>query len=470
MLRLDQLYFRNFSLLFFMTLLVTALSGYFILKKVEIDNHKTMLINMIDQFSIIAVNEAKIDSVVHNIKEKTGVRVTIIDAQGVVLYESNRDVVGMENHLNRPEITEANSGGSGTSIRYSDSVGIDFLYVAKFEDMRYIRMAYALDSIQEKFFQFWIKAMGLFALAMLFSFWMALRINQNITKDLKRIKTSLQNLLNKKYEVDFDEVSYCKEFDSISKQVNQVAIKLEKRDRQKAKYTKNLKLLSKKQGDIISAISHEFKNPVAAIMGYTQTVKEDPDLNPQIRDRFLDKVTSNAQKITTMIDRLSLAIKLENDNFSPEFSDFKLALLAEDVRETLLHKYPNREIILEIEDIMINADRGMFDNLLTNLIENALKYSEDEVLVKTESGRLQVSDKGIGILQEDMENITKRFFRVDLLSWDNSIGVGLYIVKYILKLHNAVLDIESTPNVGSSFSFEFSHLLDDSRDKNDKTK
>ena len=458
MLRLDQLYFRNFSILFFLTLLVIAITGYFLLKKIEINNHKTMLVNMIDQFSIIEANEAKIDEIVHQIKEKTGIRVTIIDAQGVVLYESNRGVQGMENHLNRPEVTQANENDIGSSIRYSESVKRDFLYVAKFNNMRYVRMAYALDSIIEKFFQFWIKAMGLFTLAMLFAFWMALRINKKITNDLGRIKISLENLLNKKYEVDFEGASCCQEFDTISKQIDKVSQKLEKRDRQKAKYTKNLKLLSKKQSNIISAISHEFKNPVAAIMGYTQTVQEDPDLSPAIRDRFLEKVIKNALKITSMIDRLSLAIKLENDTFAPEFSHFKLSGLLEDVRDTILHKYPSREIILEIDDITLNADRGMFDNLLTNLIENALKYSEDEVVVKTENGKLEVIDKGIGIQEEDMENITKRFFRVYPLSWDNSIGVGLYIVKYILKLHDSYLEIESKPNVGSKFWFDFSHL------------
>ncbi len=476
MLRLDQLYFRNFFVLFFLTLLVTAFSGYFLLKKIEINNHKTMLINMIDLFSIEGTDE-NINDIVQQIKEKTGVRVTIINSEGIVEYESNRDVKGMENHLNRPEIAQALMGSIGSSVRYSESVERDFLYVAKRTEKGFVRMAYALDSIQAKFFKFWLKAMVLFALAMAIAFWLALRINQKITDDLKRIKVSLENLLNKNYDVDFDGVSCCKEFDSISKQIDKVSKKLEKRDRQKAKYTKNLKLLSKKQGDIISAISHEFKNPVAAIMGYTQTVKEDRDLTPQVRDRFLDKVTNNAKKITIMIDRLSLAIKLDNDNFTPEFSSFKLVALVEDVRETILQKYPSREIILEIEDIpqgqagalMIKADRGMFDNLLTNLIENALKYSEDEVVVKSENGRLNVIDKGIGISAEDMENITKRFFRVDSLSWDNSIGVGLYIVKYILKLHNATLDIQSTPNVGSTFSFDFSHLLDDSTDKKDKT-
>jgi len=302
---------------------------------------------------------------------------------------------------------------------------------------------------------------GLFALAMAGAFWITMKINEKIGRDLKRINQSLDNLLNKKYDVDFEGVHCCKEFDSISKQIEKVSTKLEKRDRQKTKYTKKLKLLSKKQGDIISAISHEFKNPIAAIMGYTQTVKEDPDLSPEIRDRFLDKVMKNAQKITIMIDRLSLAIKLENENFTPEFSTFKLALLAEEVKETLLQKYPNRHLNLEIEDILIKADRGMFDNLLTNLIENALKYSEEDVLVKTQNGKFIVSDKGIGIAPEDIDKITKRFFRVDSLSWDNSIGVGLYIVKYILKLHGSFLEIESTLGIGSTFGFDISQLLHD---------
>ncbi len=468
MLRVDQLYFRNFSALFFLTLLVTAFSGYFLLKKIEINNHKTMLINMIDQFSIVGTDH-NINDVVHQIKEKTGVRVTIISSEGIVLYESNRDVKGMENHLNRPEIAQALAGGIGSSVRYSESVERDFLYVAKRTEKGYVRMAYALESIQAKFFKFWLKAMVLFTLVMMLAFWLALRINQKITDDLKRIKISLENLLNKKYDVDFEGVSCCQEFDTISKQIDKVSRKLKKRDRQKAKYTKNLKLLSKKQGDIISAISHEFKNPVAAIMGYTQTVKEDADLSPQIRDRFLDKVTSNAQKITIMIDRLSLAIKLENDTFAPDYSQFNLFTLAEDVKEMVNHKYPDREIVLEVEALTLNADRGMFDNLLTNLIENALKYSEDEVIVRADNGRLEVIDKGIGIVAEDIENITKRFFRVDALTWDNSIGVGLYIVKYILKLHNSSLDIQSKPNIGSTFSFDFSHLIDNGNDKEDET-
>jgi len=418
-----------------------------------------MLHNMIDQY---IVSEKYVDNpreLIQKIHQKTHVRITIIDEEGSVLYESNRKVEGMENHLNRPEVQEALQKGTGSSVRYSQSVGRDFLYVAQREDGRFVRMAFALENIQEKFFKFWLKAMLLFTLAMMLAFWIAMKINRRISQDLEHIETSLENMLNKNYEVSFDEVSCCKEFDTISRQITKVSKKLEKRERQKAKYTKNLKMLSKKQGDIISAISHEFKNPIAAITGYAQTVKEDPNISPQIREKFLGKVLSNAGKISTMIDRLALAIKLENENFKPEFSSFKLRPVLEDIKENLLQKYKKRDIRIEVDDIMINADRGMFENLMTNLIENALKYSEEEVLVRIRDGKMEVIDQGIGISKENIQNITKRFFRVDSLSWDNSIGVGLYIVKYILKLHNTYLEIESTPDEGSKFWFDISALI-----------
>ena len=129
------------------------------------------------------------------------------------------------------------------------------------------------------------------------------------------------------------------------------------------------------------------------------------------------------------------------------------------MRENLLQKYRDREIKIDIKDTMIKADRSMFDNLISNLIENALKYSDEEVLVKLVDNKLKVVDKGIGIQKEDIDNITKRFFRVDSLSWDNSIGVGLYIVKYILKLHGSYLEIESEPKEGSIFRFDITSMV-----------
>lgn len=235
--------------------------------------------------------------------------------------------------------------------------------------------------------------------------------------------------------------------------IRKVAKKLAKRERQKAKYTRKLKEVTQRQSDIISAISHEFKNPVAAIMGYAQSLREARGMDPRLEARFLEKIHSNAEKISHMIDRLALAIKLENRSFQPRKSRFALPPLAESVREMLLQKYPGRTIRLECSDRELWADRDMIEHVLINLTENALKYSEEEVILRCRDDRLEVIDEGMGIEAKEIEKITRRFYRVDRLSWNNSIGVGLYIVKYILELHGSELEIESVPGQGSVFAF-----------------
>ncbi len=439
--------------------IIVAVVGYYLLDKIEIDNYKRMLQNMINQFDATYKDMPNIDKVAKEIHQKTGVRVTVVDLSGRVKYESNRKIDGMGNHINRPEILLANTRDFGSSVRHSKSIDKDLLYVAKKTDSFYIRMAYPLKSIKEKFFKFWIYAVFFFLCAMAIAFWVTLKINARISYDLQKIKEGLDSIIDKKYDAIFDGAKCCEEFDIIAKQINRVSKRLEKRNRQKIKHTRKLKELNKQQSDIISAISHEFKNPVAAIIGYASTMREDGELSQDIRDRFLEKVIKNGQKISYMIDRLSMAIKLENDNFKLNLSEFDIAEMLSDVKEILLQKYKDAEINIEIPSVKITADEVMFENLLINLIENAIKYSENEVLVRLDGDDIKIIDRGIGIGEEEIDKITKRFYRVESLDWDNSMGVGLYIVKYILKLHRIDLEIKSEPGVGSEFSFSIKTLL-----------
>jgi signal transduction histidine kinase len=444
---------------------VVSIVGYYLLSKIEIDNYKTMLKNMINQFDSTYENLSNIDKTIKDIHKKTGVRVTIIGFDGDVKYESNRKIEGMGSHMNRPELLLSNAKKFGSSIRHSKSVDKDLLYVAKRTDKFYIRMAYPLKGIYDKFFRFWIYAVVIFLGVMVLAFWITYKINIRVAYDLRKIKEGLDSIIDKKYDTIFEGEKCCEEFDVISKQINRVSKRLDKRNRQKIKHTRRLKELNKQQGDIISAISHEFKNPVAAIVGYASTIREDKDLSQDIQNRFLDKVIKNAQKISYMIDRLSMAIKLENDNFKLNLKSFDIKDTLNDVKETLIQKYKNAEILIDVPSTTITADEVMFENLLINLIENAIKYSDDEVVVRLENDILKVIDKGVGINQEDIEKVTKRFYRVESLEWDNSIGVGLYIVKYILKLHKIELIIKSEPEVGSQFCFDIGILKKDSTDK-----
>jgi len=95
---------------------------------------------------------------------------------------------------------------------------------------------------------------------------------------------------------------------------------------------------------------------------------------------------------------------------------------------------------------------------LKNLIENALKYSKDEVEVRVNGKKISISDKGAGISSSDISKVTKKFYRSGTHSWDNSMGLGLSIVKSILTLHRTKLEIESEEEKGSTFSFKIQEI------------
>ncbi len=242
--------------------------------------------------------------------------------------------------------------------------------------------------------------------------------------------------------------------------------KLRKNNREKRKYQAKLKLKNAQRSSMISAIAHEFRNPISAIIGYAQTLNEDEDIPPTLRKKFLQKIHNNSLKIEELLGRLILWNKFENGEHEMQISSFDISKVIEGVMLSLHEKYPNREIIFESKVFFIEADRTLIEIVMKNLIENALKYSQKEVRVVIEDNIISVSDRGVGISQEDISKVTKKFYRSGTLSWNNSMGLGLSIVKWILKRHHTHIDISSTPKVGSTFSFYISPKFKHKKDKN----
>ncbi len=462
MLNLHQLFFRKTALLFLLTFLLAASVGYALLRQMEIRTHETMLRNtlLVLEKDLQSLPPKEFARRIRQLRKETGIRVTVIDRGGKVLFESDRSPVGMENHASRPEVFRASQEGWGSSVRHSHTLGVDLLYVAHRVGNRTLRLAYSLGAIHTRLWTLWLKVSLFIAGVIGVLYWLGLRFRRSIESDLDGLRRALNHLLEKDFEKVGVTVRCCRELEEIALLIQKVSKRLAKRERQKAKYTRKLKNLTMRQSDIISAISHEFKNPVAAIMGYAQSLQENETIDPRLRRRFLDKIHANAEKISLMIDRLALAIKLENRSFTPKRSSFELCSVLENVKETLSQKYRDRQIQVECTPVTLEADRDMIEHAVLNLAENALKYSEDEVLLRCDTERMEVIDRGMGIEPSELEKITKKFYRVDRLSWNNSIGVGLYIVKYILKLHDTELEIESEPGKGSRFGFSLEKLRD----------
>ena len=220
------------------------------------------------------------------------------------------------------------------------------------------------------------------------------------------------------------------------------------------KENKKLHIMNNFKDEVISAISHEFKNPISIINGYIETIL-DSNLNEEMKIKFLNKIHKNTSRLSELIDRLYLITKLENKKLKPNFSRFNLKQVAKNIAESLSDR-----VIISGEDVEIYADKNLIEIVLNNLISNALKYSKDKVTVNISGNKVCVIDKGKGIDPKDIELIKEKFYRVAKNDWDNSLGLGLAIVEHILKLHNTFLEIESEKGKGSKFCFSITSLKD----------
>jgi len=460
-LKIHQLFFLNTLALFIGTLTIASFIGYYTLKEMIINDNIDHLKRTMELVSARSNQSNSLDHYVNAVHNQTDYRATAFDNDGKVLAESNIDKRSVDSLRNREEIMNAVTQPYGVQVRHSATFDEDYIFVAKqiaFQgEIVILRLGVTLHSIMGYFYQLWIKLAASFALFIIIALILAFKISKKAQYDIAQITQYLHEISAKNYMAVL-KPEHFREFLQITLLLKNLVKKLRNRDKQKRKYTARLRLINKQQNDILSAISHEFKNPIAAIVGYTETLEEDPNLNLAIREKFLGKIHSNALKISTMLDRLALSVKLENNDLSIKATTFDLDTLCRDVTSTLQGKYPKRTIIYEGHSKEVVADKTMLDLVITNLIDNAIKYSEEEVTLKLTDQKLEVIDKGIGIAPQELELIASKFYRVQKNSWDNSMGLGLAIVSYILKLHDTTLRIESTLGIGSTFSFELSTL------------
>lgn len=436
--------------------------SYFALKSIILENSKKELIDIINIVDLNLPNIENITQFINNIHSVSDRRITLVDENGNVLAETNFDKKKMENHLKRVEILQAKQSTYGSSIRESATLHHQFLYVAKYvkykDTYRYIRAAQNLNTLEKEFYGIYVKIILIYAVFMLIAFILTNKISKKVNYDIDQLAFYLNEISNKNYKA-IVKTKYFNEFLHISLLLKNLVKKLSNREKKKRKNEAKMRLINKQRNDILSAISHEFKNPIAAIMGYTETIRDDEQININIRNKFLDKIFSNAKKISSMIDRLSLSIKLENNDLSISATEFDIYDICIDTANNLKAKYKDREIDLELEHCKVYADKTMIELVLVNLVDNALKYSEDNVQIKISECVLSVNDHGVGFEASEIDKITSKFYRVKTNSWDNSMGLGLAIVSFILKLHNTELIIHSVPNEGSSFGFNLKQLV-----------
>ena len=214
--------------------------------------------------------------------------------------------------------------------------------------------------------------------------------------------------------------------------------------------------------EFVANVSHELKTPLTSISGFIETLQHGAAEDPEIRTRFIDIIAIETSRLKRLIEDLLVLSDIENRKESADVQEFSAKEEIEKTVQTLqpIAEDKNVELITGFdEDVVILGSPDRFRQMMVNLIENAVKYSEEGGRVWIEARKLDtkvqvtVKDEGIGIAEEHLDRLFERFYRVDKSrsAKAGGTGLGLSIVKHIAALFNAELKVESKVGEGSIF-------------------
>ncbi|KAF0219979.1 MAG: two-component system OmpR family phosphate regulon sensor histidine kinase [Geobacteraceae bacterium] len=228
----------------------------------------------------------------------------------------------------------------------------------------------------------------------------------------------------------------------------------------------NLKKLEIIRKDFVANVSHELRTPVTVIKGYAETLLEGGlENNPQRVGRFIEIIHNHAGRLANLIrDLLSLS-ELESGNLNLGFASINIESVVKRACVLLDQKAHNKKITIDRSGINelspVQGDPGRLEQVLVNLLDNAIKYTPENGSVTLSAAdmedmvKISVSDTGPGIPPKDLPRIFERFYRVDTARSREveGTGLGLAIVKHIVQLHGGTVSAESSPGKGATFSF-----------------
>ncbi|RJQ42944.1 MAG: HAMP domain-containing protein [Nitrospiraceae bacterium] len=510
-----------------------------------------------------------LDELCRELKLKTGSRVTVIDINGKVLGDSDNSSASMADHADRIEVQQALESGTGSAIRYSETLKFDSLYATKKivregEALGIIRLAVPMNKIYDSINSLRLKisliVISVFLLSGGLLLWQTERLRRLVNQVVEyadalahgffrrrlyleeageftslaqslnhmaeelgtsmaqgdekanRLKVIIQNIpdalllinthsiveisnnaardifkINQPEGRPFIEVVRSPEFSSLIEQVkeqrttgsSELVIDFPAERHLSVRVspifykvgevagfaaifndTTQMKKLEQMRKDFVVNVSHEIKTPITAIRGFAETLLDGALYDKAHAEKFLQTIKSHSERLNRLVDDLLMISKVELGTITMNRTDVNIHDIVDHVVGTVLVQAAEKDIILKKSFTsgidVISADRDRLEQILLNLADNAVKFTEKgeiELGTARENGRdcLFVRDTGIGIPDKYLSRVGERFFRVDPSRSRElgGTGLGLAIVKHLVKAHGWDMKIESEEGKGT---------------------
>lgn len=225
-----------------------------------------------------------------------------------------------------------------------------------------------------------------------------------------------------------------------------------------------LKQLERTRKEFVANVSHELRTPLSLIKGYVETLLDGAKDNPEVAAKFLQTIDRNAERLKLLIEDLLTISELESGRIKLQLQTLSLNAVVKKVLEDYRSRAGNKgvKLISEMPNLSVRADPDRLEQVLGNLVDNAIKYGREGGTVKV-GGRavdevqveIAVQDDGPGIPPDALERVFERFYRVDKARSreQGGTGLGLSIVKHIVQSHGGKVWVRSEVGQGATFCF-----------------
>ena len=377
----------------------------------------------------------------YTMKAVDNVRITLIDTDGTVAFDTNASIGELDNHGRRPEIQEAFQNGEGEIMRRSATMKKTVFYFAlRLDNGQVLRVAKESGNVWSMLSALALP-LGVMSIALILV--SVLLTHFLTTSILAPIEHMASHIDDEEVEVTYRELEPFME--TIRKQHENIV----KNSQMRQEFTAN--------------VSHELKTPLTAISGYAELIAAGMTTGDDTI-RFAGEISKSSNRLLTLINDILRLSELDASTEVPmeEIDLYELAEKCVNMLQINAEKQ-NVTLMLTGKPTKMQANREMMEELLYNLVSNAIRYNRPYgnavVSVSREDDHvsLTVEDTGIGISQSDQERVFERFYRVDKSRSKSTggTGLGLAIVKHVVQCHGARLNMKSQLGSGTRIEIKF---------------